>query len=279
MKQIGLTLILAIPLFCFGQAENVKEIELTENHFALESQVIGLKAGFLKNMDSTAIGVNAKGFTNLFTVWSSRKESKSTLIWEPKTVYASEDGLWGSTHGPWYTRDSLGKLVNPGYFFTIWQRKNKGEDYKFSLDIGIQLDSFISAATAATLPMHRFSVPGPKNNKISPDTIAADHFKIISSSQSLFDALEKYAGPETAILVSKKGRIFKPEFKLTGDLQLQFQFEKGKIILLSQGSAFYEYGELKFINKEGKESKGQYVNIWILKNGRSSLLTALYKWE
>src|SRR5688572_3127083 len=139
MKNLLILCFLLISLICKAQRSYVKEVELAENHFALESQIIGIKAGFLKNMDTAAVGANAENFVRLYEFWMNRPEIKSTLLWEPKSVFASENGLWGSTHGPWYTKDSNGKLINPGYFFTIWQRKNTNEPYKFSLDIGIPL--------------------------------------------------------------------------------------------------------------------------------------------
>ena len=277
MKQLMTLFCLLVFMMCKGQNRYLKEVELTENHFALESQVIGLRAGFLKNMDTAAIGANVTGFISLFRTWTNLRHINSTLIWEPKSVFASENGLWGSTHGPWYTKDSTGKLVNPGYFFTIWRRKNTNEPYKFSLDMGIQLLPTASIEKATSLPLHAVSFQS--NQSTSTSIKEPKDFFTISSSKSLTEALEKFTSVETALLVSGSGRILKSDIGKVAMFQKAFHFTQVKHFDLEKGKAFYEYGTIWFEMEPGKEKTGQYVHVWVNNNGKPVLLTALYKWD
>ena len=228
-------------------------------------------------MDTAAIGANVTGFISLFRTWTNLRQINSTLIWEPKSVFASENGLWGSTHGPWYTKDSTGKLVNPGYFFTIWRRKNTNEVYKFSLDMGIQLSGTASIEQASSLPLHAVSFPGKQLT--SSSIKEPKDFFTISSSKSLSEALEKYTGNETALLVSGSGRILKPEVGKVEQFRKAFHFSQVKSYELEKNKALYEYGTIRFELEPGKEKNGQYVHVWVNNNGKPVLLTALYKWD
>ncbi len=50
MKYLLLFPILFLCTFSLAQSSFVKEVHLAETTFALESQIIGLKQGFLKNL-------------------------------------------------------------------------------------------------------------------------------------------------------------------------------------------------------------------------------------
>lgn len=277
MKRLIISCCFFLSIICNAQKSYIKEVELAENHFALESQVIGVKAGFLKNMDSAAIGVGPSGFVSQLQTWTTRPEVKSTLIWEPKSVFASENGLWGSTHGPWYTKDSSGKLINPGYFFTIWQRKNINEPYKFSLDMGIQLAETASIEQSTSLTLHSFSFAGRKST--SSKIERPKDFFSISSSRSLAEALQKYTGNGSALLVSGSGRVFRSGIGNVTTIHKPFHFTQKKSFELEKGLAFYEYGTMQFEMEPGKEKSGQYVHVWVNQNGKAILLTALYRWD
>ena len=275
MKNFWFYFLIVIPGFSVAQNSYLKEIELAEKNFALESQIIGVRAGFLKNMDSAAIGLSPSGFVKMLPTWTQRPEVKSTLLWEPKSVFASENGLWGSTHGPWYTKDSSGQLVNPGYFFTVWQRKQTNESFKFVLDMGIQLSSVSENKEASSLPLHTYLVKkgGPSKDF---DSLSTQDFFVTSSKKSLKEALEKYTSAESALLISGLGRVFKSDIPKITAFNSSFQFNLHKLWVLEKGLAFLEYGIITISSESAKEKTSQYVHIWIRKENKPLLLTAFY---
>ncbi|HYC30426.1 MAG TPA: hypothetical protein VEB42_16440, partial [Chitinophagaceae bacterium] len=129
--------------FVFSQRTFDHELQLTETKFALESQVHGLKWGFLHNMDTNALGIGRQGYINLYKSWESRQDNAGfTLLWKPAIVLWSEDGSFGITSGPYYTQSKEDTVLDQeGLFFTIWKRGKLSEPFKLVLDIGVNLST------------------------------------------------------------------------------------------------------------------------------------------
>src|SRR5215212_6454290 len=107
MKRI-LAIILSISLLASSRAQKTydHELQLTETRFALESQIHGLKWGFLHNMDTGALGLG-RGYNNLYKTWEARPDNPGfILLWKPSIVFWSDDGLFGLTSGPFYSKST-----------------------------------------------------------------------------------------------------------------------------------------------------------------------------
>ncbi len=276
MKYLLVFLGFSIYNSSFAQNNYVKEIRLTETAFALEAQIKGVKQGFLNNLHTSAIGINRTGFTNLYNIWDKRANSNFILLWEPKSVYASSDGLFGITDGPSYTIDSAANtLKHTGYFFSIWERKNLNTPYKILLDAGAHLDMPLSKDSASALAVKEFSISSKSNKSI--DTSVANAFTAISQTTSLLEALNKNTTTESDILLSGSGKYTKKELVHKTIFLNQFQFQKVATKVLGNSNAFFEYGSLSENNNKPNRLNGYYVHVWITQENKPVLIAALYR--
>jgi hypothetical protein len=276
--------------FCItagAQARYDHELELTETRFALESQIHGLKWGFLNNMDTGALGIGATGFVNLHTVWKGRPDQSSFLLqWKPSALWWSGDGLFGLTTGPFFTlvpKDSAVRAT--GYFFTIWKRDNVNAPFKFVVDAGMQMSQPmpVSAFVGTPVSKDEIRVTNIGQNKAgyikSEPAVRSTAFKSNAGQQSLLEALNSFAADRSILIFSDYGKLPKNELSKVSDLNLKFQFlSKGAKEL--SGGCYYEWGQLK----EHADSKtnpvtGYYVHVWQMEKNTAQLLAAVHRFD
>lgn len=287
MRLLLWCLALGCWLTAGAQTRYDHELELTETRFALESQIHGLKWGFLNNMDTGALGIAPTGFTNLNTVWKGRPDQSAFLLqWKPSALWWSADGLFGLTTGPFFTlvpKDSAVKAT--GYFFTIWKRENTNAPFKFVVDAGMQISQPVPVSDFANAPVTRDVISGKNNGSSKASfsrrnaTESSKVFKSQASGSSLLKALNSFALERSILIFSDYAKLPKSEISKVSDLQLKFQFLPVGAKDLSEG-CYYEWGQLK---EEGSAKTdlvtGFYVHVWQMDKNTPRLLAAVHRFD
>lgn len=259
------------------------ELQLTETCFALESQIHGLKWGFLRNMDTAALGINNKGFVNLYTVWTERPDHSSFLLqWKPTALWWSDDGLFGLTTGPFFTRqDSV--VMATGYFFTIWQRAHTEAPFMFVVDAGVQMKPGAAPSAFVSTPVAIEMIPKAKMTGKAPaavhlaGTAPTEAFYNRSLKESLGQALVSYMQTQSFLLVSDLGKLTPTDLGKVPALARKHSFRRiGQKYLSTTCS--YEWGQLRSADG-GPEYSGYYIHVWQVQGQKPLLLAAVYQFD
>jgi hypothetical protein len=277
-------------LGCLSAGAQVRydhELELTETRFALESQIHGLKWGFLHNMDTGALGIGNNGFVNLHTVWKERPDESSFLLqWKPTQLWWSDDGLFGLTTGPFFTQAAKDSAVKAtGFFFTIWKRDKVEAPFTFVVDAGLPMSNPKPVSSYVGVPVVKdvIKAKGIIQNKTSPAGKAVSDrsldFKTQSGVGSLMKALDKYAAERSILIFSNHGKVDKRDLGKVAVLNMQYHFQSVDTKELS-GGCYYEWGRLR----EAHYSKmdpvtGYYVHVWQVVKGTPRLLAAVHRFD
>ncbi|HEY0678198.1 MAG TPA: hypothetical protein VGD17_07920 [Chitinophagaceae bacterium] len=286
MKRI-LSFVITVSSFFVGysQPQFGHELQLTETRFALESQIHGLKWGFLHNMDTTAVGLNPTGFTNLYRSWQARPDNSGfVLLWKPIVGYWSTNGLFGITSGPFYTKPSPdSSLIHPGYFFTVWQRNELSKPFRISLDIGVQLRKPAEADSTRDADVKLYPLLQRNGDKqlVTASVNSRSVFSGFSqkaSQESLSTAFATFANEKTYILVSGSGPV-------TWEAAKEDQKFTGKLTLNRSGartlgpSSYFEWGTFNDTRTGNKNATGYFVHVWTFENSRPVLTAVLYNFN
>ena len=136
MKLItGCLLFLSSTLFAQDQIEPMVK---AETNFAEYSVEHGMKAAFLKFLDSNSVVFEKGQPVNGIETWSKRSEGKGILNWKPQYAEISQSGDLGFTSGSWtFQPNSINdSIVSRGGFNSIW-KKNKYGEWKNIVDLGV----------------------------------------------------------------------------------------------------------------------------------------------
>src|SRR6476469_10565330 len=109
-----------------------------ETNFAEYSVEHGMKAAFLKFLDSGSVVFEKGQPVNGIETWSKRPEAKGILNWKPQYAEISQSGDLGFTSGAWtFQANSItDSILARGGFNSIW-KKNKNGEWKNIVDLGI----------------------------------------------------------------------------------------------------------------------------------------------
>ena len=267
-----------------GQHRYDHELQLTETRFALESQIHGLKWGFLHNMDTSALGINNQGFVSLYKVWKDRPEGSSFLLqWKPTALWWSEDGMFGLTTGPFFTQATKDSTtLATGYFFTIWQRANTRTPYKFVVDAGVQMTPGVSPSAFVAAPVEK-GVIAKKGSGKGPAAVhqvaktLTEAFLYKAGKESLGLALKSHMRENSFLLVSDLGKLSTTTIGTVAALNRKLNFQRISQKSLS-ADCYYEWGQ--FRSADGStNSSGYYVHVWHTQTGKPLLLAAVYKFD
>jgi hypothetical protein len=281
-----LLLLLFIPfLKARAQHRYDDELQLTETRFALESQIHGLKWGFLHNMDTAALGINNQGFVRLYDVWKDRPDQASFLLqWKPTALWWSEDGLFGLTTGPFFTKAAKDTTaLATGFFFTIWQRQNTGTSFKFVVDAGVSMTPGVVPAAYLYTPVVKEAISRKGKEKrpqysVHTDTMEqTEAFRNMAARESLGQALKSYLHEKSFLLLSDYG---KPPLKKLANVKPlggRFRFQRTSLKNLSAG-CYYEWGQFRSADS-GENYSGYYVHVWRGQERKPLLLAAVYKFD
>jgi hypothetical protein len=260
------------------------ELQLTEIRFALESQIHGLKWGFLHNMDTAALGINNKGFVSLDKVWRDRPDQPSPLLqWKPTALWWSEDGLFGLTTGPFFTQAKDSVTMATGYFFTIWQREHTSKRFKFVVDAGVQMSPGAPPSVFVSAPVVKSIISNKTGGKQQESALAVqrtdpfESFANKAGNQSLLTALKTSTHEKSFVLVSDFGKLSIIDLDTVAALDQKVNFQRTKKKALST-YCYYEWGQFRSAEGGGNYS-GYYVHVWQMQHPKSLLLAAVYKFD
>lgn len=109
-----------------------------ETSFAAYSVEYGMKAAFLKYLDSNSVVFEKGQPVNGIESWSKRPEAKGILNWKPFYAEISQSGDLGFTSGSWtFQPNSINdSIAARGGFNSIW-KKNKNGEWKNIVDLGV----------------------------------------------------------------------------------------------------------------------------------------------
>ncbi|HEY1114103.1 MAG TPA: hypothetical protein VGE66_11110, partial [Chitinophagaceae bacterium] len=248
-----------------------------------ESQIHGLKWGFLHNMDTTALGINKQGFINLDNVWKDRPDQSSFLLqWKPTALWWSEDGLFGLTTGPFFTRQDSAVLAT-GYFFTIWQRTHTAAPFKFVVDAGVQMKPGVAPSAFVSTPVAKERIAKAKAAGKAPtvvllaSTAPAEAFYKKASKESLGQAMINYTHEQSFVLVSDLGKLAPTELGTVPAFDRKHSFQRTGHKNLTV-ACYYEWGQLRS-SDGGPEYSGYYVHVWQAHGQKPVLLAAVYQFD
>ena len=109
-----------------------------ETSFAAYSVEHGMKAAFLKFLDSNSVVYEKGQPINGIESWTKKPETKGILNWKPQYAEISQSGDLGFTSGSWtFQPNSINdSIVARGGFNSIW-KKNKNGEWKNIVDLGV----------------------------------------------------------------------------------------------------------------------------------------------
>jgi hypothetical protein len=275
MKLLLFLIIALSSVSGFAQNADIQKLVEAEKAFAQLASEHGTKQAFLANMSDDAV-VFTPDRTLAKPFWSARGENSSLLSWAPNFAAISSSGLIGYTTGNWEFRPKGKDDVPTGFgdFITVWQRQPNGQ-YKWLIDIGISHDKPAKYSTEWTTFA---DTTKETNENKSSAADSANRFFELASGEGLMKAYKQYAADdirlyrEGAFPAIGKGKI--------GDLVGK---EKGKIAFAKRTS-FLGSADLAYINNtytltqpDGKIEKGNFLQIWHLRNGRWQIVLDIFK--
>ena len=270
-----LILLLVFEAVCFGQISDVEKLVDAEKAFAQLAAEKGTKHAFLANMSDDAV-VFTPDRTLAKPYWSARGESSSLLSWSPNFAAVSSSGLLGYTTGNWEFRPK-GKDDAPtafGDFITVWQRQPQGM-YKWVIDIGIGHDKppkYSTDWTTSNEPTKEIN-----ENKSSAADFANRFFEI-AAADGLMKAYKQFAADD--IRLYREGA-----FPAIGKAKISELVNKDKgTYAFAKRTSFFGSADLAYVNNTytltragGKSEKGNFLQIWRLRNGRWQIVLDIFK--
>jgi ketosteroid isomerase-like protein len=270
-----LILVLIVTAGGFAQNSDLQKLVETEQAFANLAAERGTKHAFLENMTDDAV-VFTPDRTLAKPFWAARGESASLLSWAPNFAAISSSGLIGYTTGNWEFRPK-GKDDAPagfGDFITVWQRQPDGR-YKWVIDIGIGHEKPAKYSTEWTT--YSDKIIETNENKSSAADFA-NRFYELAGSAGLMKAYKQFAADD--IRLYREG-----EFPAIGKAKIGelINKDKGKFAFAKRTS-FFGSADLAYINNsytvaqaDGKVVKGNFLQIWRLRNGRWQIVLDIFK--
>lgn len=250
MKKLFVAACLIFSLSTFAQTA-LEEMIAAEKSFAAYAVANNTVDAFLKFMDTSAVmfkeGEPYKAYQN----WQKREKRPGVLNWWPRYAEVAASGDWGYTCGPWTFQPQTAKdsVIANGYFFTVWQ-KNRGGEWKFILDVGVDAGTRSNKMAVTKLTKEKtksteaFLRDAEENFLRLYKTNPAEAYQSFLSSEVILTAegtsLEKSA--TSSRLVTGKGDV-------------SFVFQGGGIA--PSGDLGYAYGSATLNGK-----KETYLRIW-----------------
>lgn len=136
MKKYFLLFISICPFFHLS-GQNSHALVAAEKAFEKSCLDLGIRNGFLANVDSNGIDFTEKGPVDAKQFWRSLPAFEGIFSWSPSYAELSISGNWGYTTGNYEHRPKT--LKDPpdecGQYTTLWGKNDRGE-WKYLMDIG-----------------------------------------------------------------------------------------------------------------------------------------------
>jgi hypothetical protein len=275
IKALILSSLLVVFAACtFGQTDLQKVVD-AEHAFAAYAAEHDIKSAFLEYLAPDGV-LFLPDKINGREHWSAREKSSGLLSWAPNYADVSSNGLLGYTTGNWEFRPK-GKDDPPiafGDFITVWLRQSDRK-YKFVVDIGVGHAKPEKYSIEWTSPADKSQDPNTKNLSAAD---VANGFLDIATNQTLKKAYEAYASSDIRMYREDKLPFLgkKAAVKQAGS-------EKGELTL-ARKSSFFGAADLSYATSTYKRTlngkiveKGNYMQIWKLKNDKWMIVLDIFK--
>lgn len=251
-----ITILLLFGAFIANAQTPFQQIVNAELNFKDDCLEMGIKKGFLANMDSTAVAFTRIGIENARKYWRSLPEFPGIYSWLPSYAEVSNSGTWGYTTGAVEYRDSL--LTDPpssyNQYTTVWHKNKKGE-WKYLVDIGnshgpVKIDSVAREVKIKKVSSRNTS----RESIIIQDKMYAEQFE-----KNAEDAIRKFysksfilnaSGHAATTVLDSALMILKAEAD-------SFHYEPFDAKISSSGDMGVIYGNIR-----RSSSKEHYIRVW-----------------
>ncbi|RYF83489.1 MAG: nuclear transport factor 2 family protein, partial [Chitinophagaceae bacterium] len=131
MKRTFLFFLSLASIICFSQNPKPEDVLNAEKSFAAYSVEHGMKAAFLKFLDSNGVVFEKGKAVNGIQTWNQKTDQAGVLNWHPVHGEIARSGDMGFTTGPWTFQPKTinDSVVARGQYSTLW-KKERGQ-WKF----------------------------------------------------------------------------------------------------------------------------------------------------
>lgn len=162
MEKVITVLFLFIGVVTYAQTP-VEQIINAEHEFEKDCRELGIKGGFLANLDSNAVAFTQSGIENAKSYWESLPDVPGIYSWKPSFAEVSKGGDWGYTTGAVEYRDTSINDAPSSYnqYTTVWHKTETGE-WKYLVDIGnthgpVEIDKTAKEIRVEKMPVKNLS--------------------------------------------------------------------------------------------------------------------------
>ncbi|RPE05389.1 hypothetical protein EGT74_23670 [Chitinophaga lutea] len=240
-----------------------------EYAFARHAVDSGVKAAFLRYMDTSSVIFNNGRVTNGMRYWEKAKEPAATLYWQPVFACTAADGQSGFTTGPFeWRRTTADSALSCGQYTTVWQKDENG-DWHFFADLGIGYHG--SLFNKKPLRLYTPHLPSPNH----ATAIAIDSNFIALFRREPTDAFKQVLLPETWLNFNGQHPV-----QTTAGIMATLQqipagldFEPLAGFVADSRDLAYVYGHTLLAGK-----KENYLRVWAYTNAGWKLLLQVLRW-
>jgi ketosteroid isomerase-like protein len=256
MKGFLIVLYFAMSTPLFAQLP-YEQIVKAERNFEKDCRTLGIKQGFLTNLDSaSAVSFTQEGIESAYKYWSSLPDVPGIYSWAPSFVEVSKGGDWGYSTGAVEYRDTSINDQPSSYtqYTTVWQKNKKGE-WKYIVDIGNTHDEVKIDSIAKEIKVEKVPV-----KTLSKQTILDLENKYSTLMNTVGEnVLKTYAGKSYILNMNGYSAIASRDsalkvYKLHSAFIQYFPFD---VKTSSRGDMAVVYGKMKY-----KGVSKYYIRIW-----------------
>ncbi len=247
-------------------ADPVSEAEYAFARHAADS---GVKAAFLRYMDSNSVIFSNGHVRNGVRYWEAVKEPAAKLYWQPVFACTANDGQSGFTTGPFeWRKTTADSAVSCGQYTTVWHKNENGE-WHFFADLGIGYRG--SLYNKNSLQVYGPYLPAPAGTS----AIEIDSCFIATFRREATQAFRQVMLPETWLNLNGQHPVQTSAGMIAALQQMPAGLDFVPLAGFMAGSRdlAYVYG---YTQSDGK--KENYLRIWAYTGASWKLLLQVLRW-
>jgi len=254
--------LIAVPflllVYQLNAQKNIDVLVNAEKSFAAYSVENGVKAAFLKFLDSNGIVFEQGKAVNGLEVWNKKQDGPFVLNWAPNFAEIANSNDFGYTTGPWTLRPA-GKdsITATGRFTTVWHIAANG-DWKFLVDLGVGNLPEVLQSGLKKITTKKIS------GQASTDLVKAEQNFIASYKVDKTGAYKNYLSKQS--ILNRNGLQPATEAEIRAEIikatppDIEFTITGSK--MASSGDLAFIYGNTHINNKTEN-----YMRIWRKETG------------
>lgn len=251
-----------------------EKIFATEQAFERAVAEKGFNAGFIEYLAPFGVMFMPEA-TNAREELKVRPPSPAAFKWEPILIDVSSTGALGYSIGHSEIRPN--GITDPnivyGHYLSIWSLQPDGT-YRAALDAGIQHPKPETEIAAWKGPGQ---ISTEKNEaRLSAADYSVGFYEMVERFGAM-KAYKAYLADNAVVLRPGKQPAFgkKPSLELLEELKQRVQFAKRKVFSEAADLA-YVYNVYSTIDKSGIDERGNFVQVWKLKDGKWRIVADLW---